>query len=88
MEMGNCVPSALSTPFSPPHSPYVNQIFEKASEFAFFVGRRFLGVVETAMDGIGLRGRPGWLGQKRRFASPPKEDRETRRGGDRESWEI
>jgi hypothetical protein len=27
--MGNRVPSALSTPFPPPHSHYVNQIFEK-----------------------------------------------------------
>jgi hypothetical protein len=29
VEVRNCVPSALSTPFSPPRSPQVNQIFEK-----------------------------------------------------------
>ena len=29
VEMGNRVPSALSTPFPPPQSPYINQFFEK-----------------------------------------------------------
>src|SRR5262245_28360768 len=72
----------------PPRSPYVNQVFEKGEEVCGFWGRRFLSGVETARDGIGLRGRPGWFGQKAQICLAPREDRETRRGGDRESWKI